>query len=68
MLHHMPDNLTHCEDIFGWSYGKASIVFAAAGNWMLANYGHRLCNLEFWLPCFELYNTALIKHLKVKEM
>ena len=48
---------------FGWSYNKASIVFRATENWMLANHGHRLPNLDFWLPRFKGYNVALKKHL-----
>lgn len=64
--HHMPDNLTNCEGIFGWSYCKASVVFQAAESWMISNHGHRLSNLGFWRPRFKAYNQALRQHLSDK--
>ena len=39
--HHMPNNLTHTEAVFGWDYSVASRVFTAAENWMIQHHGHR---------------------------
>ena len=59
---HLGHNLVDSEKRFGWSYSNASRVFHAAEKWLVDTHGHRLLNLQYFVPKFPEYNRCIRQH------